>query len=330
MRIQLDALRDLVRRALRHYGYNEREIPILEDVLVYAQLRDNNQGVVKLIGRGMPRDANAGIVTAVRETKLSVLLDGQKNHGMVVLNQAVDVCIARAREHGFGIAGTFNTNTSTGAIGYFARRIADAGFIGMVFAGSPPTVSPHGSFEPIFGTNPLAMAVPTEGEPVVFDMTTAAMAWYGLVEASTAGRSIPADVAYDSEGNPTTDPAAAMKGAIRPFDRGQRGSGLSLMIEILTGPLVAAAFAGAGDSWGNWGNLALAIDADLLVDRGQFRRAVSLLVAQVKAAKRLPGVDEILVPGERGDRLTRHRLETNEIEIDDALLHELRQVAGVA
>lgn len=42
---------------------------------------------------------------------------------------------------------------------------------------------------------------------------------FGLLEAKTAGKPIPGDVAYDKDGNPTTDPAAALQGAIRVFDR---------------------------------------------------------------------------------------------------------------
>jgi len=328
MKVKLTELRRVTEKAILHYGYNKEESEIILDVLLYAQLRGNNQGIVKLIGGGIPKDPQAGEIETVRETKLSALINGNWNHGMVVLKKAVDAVLERARQHGFGIVGTFNTNTSTGAIGYFARRLAEEDLVSFVFAGSPPIVCVHGSYEPIFGTNPVAIGLPSDGDPVVLDMATAAMAWYGLVEAKTAGRSIPNDVAYDNMGNLTTDPSQALEGAIRPFDRGYKGAGLSTIFEILTGPLVAASFAGIGEVRRNSGNLVFAIDPELLVDRSEFKESVSSLVQRVKRTKKLPGVDAIYVPGERGDNLTRGVLQSGEIDIEDNLYAELKRVVG--
>ena len=97
----------------------------------------------------------------------------------------------------------------------------------------------YGSFEPVFGTNPIAVAIPCSPSPVVLDMSTAAISYFGLVEAKTAGSKIASDMAYDAQGQPTDDPAAAIQGAIRSFDRSYKGSGLALVAEILAGPLVS-------------------------------------------------------------------------------------------
>ena len=328
MKVSIDELKDVTRKALLASGYDESEADIILDVLMYAQLRGNNQGIVKLIGAGMPKNPNAGQITIERETKLSALLNGDNNQGMVVVNHVVEMAIEKAREHGFGLVGTNNTASSTGAIGYWARKIADAGFIGWIFAGSPPTVATFNSYEPVFGTNPLAIALPSDDDPLVLDIATSAMAWFGLMEAKTAGKSIPGDVAYDNQGNLTTDPARALEGALRPFDRNYKGSGLGLMVEALTGPLVGAAFAGLGRAFENWGNLVFAIDPELLVDRATFKKQVSELVAAVKSKKKLPGVDDLLMPGERGDRVMKSVLEAGEIEVEDNLWAELRAKIG--
>jgi LDH2 family malate/lactate/ureidoglycolate dehydrogenase len=185
----------------------------------------------------------------------------------------------------------------------------------------------YGSFEPVFGTNPIAIAIPCQPSPVVLDMSTAAISYFGLVEAKTAGRKIPADMAYDDRGLPTDDPAAAIQGAIRSFDRSYKGSGLALMAEILAGPLAGAAFAGIGNSRKNWGHLLIAIDPGLLGDRDEFTANVAAMAAKIKSTKRLPGVDEIFVPGEREEQLARHCLESGEIEIEDNLLEGLRLAA---
>jgi L-2-hydroxycarboxylate dehydrogenase (NAD+) len=326
MRVQLTELVQAVEQALIYYGYDEKERNQISEILLYAQLRGNNQGIAKLIGNGMPKNPDAGTITVIRETPLSALIDGAQNAGMIVHAKATDLAVAKAKSAGFGIVGTRNTSTSTGAIGYYARKIADADCIGITFAGSPETVTMHGSYAPLFGTNPMAIGIPTSNTPIVFDMATSAMAFYGLVEAQAAKRAIPNDVAYDADGNVTEDPGAAMDGAILPFDRGYKGAGLSMIIEILTGPLVMAAFTGAGDSWTNWGNLVMAINPTLLVDLDQFKSDASILAKRVKNAKRLPGVDEIYTPGERGDRLRQAAQDTGELEIDEQLYYALCKI----
>ncbi|MEN6487876.1 MAG: Ldh family oxidoreductase [Smithella sp.] len=232
--------------------------------------------------------------------------------------------------HGFAIAGTFNTNTSSGAIGYYASRLARRGLIGFTFGRSPERVAVYGSFEPVFGTNPLAIAIPTENDPIVLDMSTAATSYFGLVEAVTAGRDIPSDFAYDAQGMPTTDPQKAIAGAIRSFDRSYKGSGLALIAEILAGPLVGAAFCGIGNSKGNWGHLIFAIDPEILIDRNELIENVSAIVRKVKSTKKLQEVEEIFVPGEKENRMARERRETGLIDVEDNLLAALRKVSADA
>ena len=246
--------------------------------------------------------------------------------GMIAMKLALQKAIAKAREHGFGIAGTYNTYSSTGALGYYATEIAKQGLIGFAFAGSPPTVAPYGSNEALYGTNPLAIGVPADPEPVTLDMATAALAYYGLIEAKTAGKQLPEGVAYDKGGNPTTDPGAAMSGAIKGFD-GYKGSGLGFIVTAFTGPLVGAAFAGVGER-GDWGNLVMAIDPELLVDKNEFKKQVTTLAQKVKATRKLPEVNEILLPSERGNNLTRERLASGQIEIEENLYHALKKAAG--
>jgi len=329
MKLSISELADLTTRAVAGYGYNEAETRAIREILLYAQLRGNNQGVVKLIGKGIPRDPAAGEILIEKETPLSARINGNRNHAMVVVRKALEVVAEKAGKSGFAIAGTFNTNTSSGAIGYVASELAGRGLIGFVFGRSPERVAMHGSYEPVFGTNPLAIGIPADPDPIVLDMSTAATSYFGLVEAMTAGREIPDDMAYDAEGESTTNPAEAVKGAIRSFDRGFKGSALAMIGEILAGPLVGAAFCGLGDSKGNWGHLIFAIDPDLLGDRGEFAANVAAIIEKVKSTRRLPGVAEILVPGERGSRTARACLESGEIEIEENLLAELRTVAGV-
>jgi L-2-hydroxycarboxylate dehydrogenase (NAD+) len=326
MNVQIDELKRVTLQVLARAGYPPDESETILNVLMYAQLRGNNQGIVKLIGAGMPRDKARKPIAVIKDTKLSALLDGGHNSGMVVVSHAMKIAIQKAGEHGIGIVGTNNTNSSTGAIGYYASQIAQAGYIGLVFSGSGEYMAMYGSYEPIFGTNPLAFGIPTNDKPIVFDMATAAIARFGIVEAKTAGRSIPEGVAYDKNGQITTDPAAALGGAIRAFG-GYKGAALALLVEVLTHPLVST----TQDKYGHksdWGNLLIAIDPELLVDGDTFTERTSNLVQRLKDAQRLPGIDEILIPGERGDRFMEAVMQAGSIEVEDQLWVALQQAAN--
>ena len=328
MKISIDELKDLTTKALKSYGYNNEEISGISDILLYAQLRGNNQGVVKLIGPGIPKSPDAGKIVVEKETGVSAKINGNKNHAMVVVKKGLDILLEKVEKNGLGIVGTYNTNTSSGAIGYLASEIAKKKMIGLVFASSPERVAAYGSYEPVFGTNPVAVGIPASPDNIVLDMSTAAISFYGLVEAKTAGKSIPSDVAYDSEGKPAMSPQDAIKGAIRSFDRSYKGSSLAMIGEILAGPLVGAAFSGIGDSKGNWGHLMIAIDPEILGSRDEFAENVTRLIKKVKSSKKLDGVTQIFAPGERGAAMMKQSLKDGEIEIEENLLKELRAVGA--
>ena len=300
---------------------------IILEIIWYAQLRGNNQNIIKLLGDGMPANPDAADIRLIKDKTLSALLDGGWRQGMVVMRQGCDIAIEKARAHGFGIVGIRNTNSPTGAIGYYARQMADAGLLGFAFSGAPELMAMHGSYEAFLGTNPLAIGIPTADQPIVLDMATAAIAWYGVVLANAEGATIPDGVAYDAQGNLTTDPALALAGAIKAFG-GYKGAALALIVEILTRPLVGASYDSDGKKH-DWGDLLFAIDPTLLADDlAEFQSGVSDLMARVKSLKRLPGVAEILVPGERGDRHQQAVMAAGEMDIDERVWRELQAVAS--
>lgn len=327
MRVPIEDLRAVTRRAILAQGHSAEDAEIILEIILYAQLRDNNQSVIKLLGAGLPADPAADEIRTIKDTKLSALVDGGWNQGMVVLSRATDIAVEKAQAQGFGIVGTRRSNSATGAIGYFARRLAEAGLIGFVCSGSMELMAMHGSYEAFLGTNPIAIGIPTAGAPIVFDMATASIAWYGILLANAEGESIPEGVAYDSEGRLTSDPAAALKGAIKAFG-GYKGAALALIVETLTRPLVGAIRNDDGTKR-DWGNLVFAIAPELLAeDLESFRAGVSDLMARVKKLKRLPGVDEILIPGERGDKYYERVAAEGAVELDAGIWQELKAVAA--
>ncbi len=321
MKIKIDELRNKIEKVLSSTNYSQEQAKAISEVLLYAELTGKNtQGILKLSGtepiQGIKPEYEPKIV---KETKLSALIDGGGNPGILVSHLATKMAIEKCKEFGFGIVGTRNTFSSTGAIGFYAGEMTKNGFIGIVMAGSPGAVAPFGGMDPVFGTNPVTFGFPTEEWPIIFDMATSAITWYGLVRAKALGQKIPDGVAIDHEGNITTDPEEAMKGAILPFDKNYKGSGLSLMVEVFTGPLVGAAFADL-EGKGDWGNIFMAIDPELLVGREEFKKQNTELIRKIKASRKAKGADIIHIPGWKAFQTKEQHEKEGEIEIEEELL----------
>ncbi|MBU0576666.1 Ldh family oxidoreductase [Patescibacteria group bacterium] len=328
MKIKLTELEELSKKALKKYGYTEQESEVILDMLMYAQLRGNNQGIVKLIGRGIPKHEKAKTPTIEKETPTTALINANLTMEAIAMDQAVEMVIKKAKLMGIAIVGTHNGAGSSGAIGYWSRKVADAGLIGITMSSYPiGSVPPHGSYEPLFCTNPIAWGIPTKDEPIVLDMASASIAYYGLVEAKTEGRKLLAKLGYDKNGNETNDPGEIMEGATKPFDHGFKGAGLAMMVQIIGGALVGADFLNGSD---NDGNVIIAINPESLAGTDRFFNEVTKMIRATKGAKRLEGVNEIFVPGERGDKTRAEILKSGEIEVGDNLYSELRKVASQA
>ncbi|MCA9380702.1 Ldh family oxidoreductase [Candidatus Dojkabacteria bacterium] len=324
MKVKVSELEKTTLAAVKKYGYTDTEAEIIKNILMYAQLRGNNQGVVKLIGNGIPRIETGKEPTIDKETKVSALLNGNYTHAMVVMDKLVDIAIEKANDIGVGIAGNHDTSESTGALGYYVNKIAEQGLIGIAFASAPfQLVAPYGSNEARFCTNPMAYGIPTKSDPIILDMAMSSMTYYGLIEAKTAGKSIPDEIGYNSKGENTNDPSEVMSGALRAFG-GHKGSGLALVVQILAGAFVKAdSFDNDSD---NAGNLVIAIDPEIFLSKKDFTESVSEIIEKVKSARKVDGVSEIFIPGERGNNFKNEVEKPGEIEIEDNLWKALQEV----
>lgn len=323
MKITVNELKSLTEKSLKKQGFSPSETKVISNILLYAQLRGNNQGVVKLIGSGIPKRSGNKPPKIVKETPVSALYDGRKTHAMLVMDMMTDTAISKAKKSGVGIAGNFNTDESTGALGYYAKKIADQGLIGIAFASAPfQATAPFGSTEARFCTNPMAYGIPTKTSPIILDMSTSAMAYYGLIEAKTANRKVVKGIGFDSKGKETTSPAEIMSGAIRAFG-GHKGSGLALVVQILAGALVRAdSFDNDSD---NAGNLVVAIDPSILTPKQTFVNEVSSIVKRVKSARKEKDTTEIFIPGERGDNFYDKVVKSGKIDVEKNLYKELKK-----
>ena len=323
MKIPITDLRQKIIATLKQ-NFTEVQANRIADYLLWAEMSSiKTQGIIKLTGTTpLQKVVPKHDITIERDTKLSQLIDAGAYPAPLVSQQATDTVIQKAKEHGFGIVAVHNLFSSNGAQAFYVERIAKANLIGIALARVPGSFAPFDSIDPLFGTNPIGFAFPTKDEPIVFDMATSAMTWYGLVLAKAHGEQIPENMAIDRDGNPTTDPSEAMDGALLPFDRGYKGSGIGMVVEILGGPLASAAYCSYKDE-DSWGSLFMAIDPELLVDIEQFKANCSDLIATVKTSRKKSGINKIRMPGERARTAREEAEKSGMVDVDEVILREL-------
>lgn len=171
------------------------------------------------------------VVTRVKSAAVEV--DARLGFAQPAFAKGLPTALEAANEAGICAFAVRHSHTCT-SLGYFTEQIAEAGYVGLGFTNASAVVSPPGGNKAVLGTNPMAMAVPAQGGGIQFqfDQSTSAVALGKITMAASAGEAIPLGWAVDADGNPTTDPNAALKGSLVSTG-GYKGWGLGLMVEML-------------------------------------------------------------------------------------------------
>jgi len=312
--VAADAADAFVRALLAAHNVPAEDAAIIAHCLVSADLRGvDTHGICRLPGY-LDR-VRRGLINArpnlapKRVTPVAATLDGQDAFGFVVGMCAIKEAIAMAREFGIGLVSA-RRSTHFGMAASYVMPAIDAGFIAFVFSNASPAMPPWGGKDGLLGTNPFAVGAPGgKLAPFLLDMSPAVAARGKIRRAERRGESIPLGYALDADGRPTTDPKAALGGVVLPIG-GYKGSGLSMLMDILGGVISGAAFAGgvadqykAYDRPQDVGHFFLALRPDLFVPEADYRARMDTLVERVRDCPKAEGFDEILMPGEPEARL---------------------------
>ena len=237
-------------------------------------------------------------------TAAVLLVDGRRGLGPPTAFRAVDALANRVATTGIAVAAIREAN-HLGMLAPYVERLAAAGLIGLGLTTSEALVHPWGGTQAMVGTNPVAIAVPTAGEPVVLDMATGQISMGKVLDFAARGVPLPSGVAVDENGQPTTDARAAACGAISPFG-GAKGYALSVALEALVGVLTRTSF--GRDIHGTLDATELCTKGDLFVaiDPAAFgaseTTALDTYLNQLRESAPAPGHDGISVPGDRARR----------------------------
>ncbi|MFK7854229.1 MAG: Ldh family oxidoreductase [Granulosicoccus sp.] len=309
--IPLDQLQQFAKSLLLKGGFSEQHATDTANVLTWADARGSASHGVLRIPRYVEMVESGEINTAATLSKeLSdnaiAVLNANKMPGASAMLACMEEAINIANQYAIGWCSIKNI-THAGAVGYYALKAAERGMVGVVMSASKPLMAYHGARASGLSTNPISVAVPKANNPLLLDMSTSTVALGKILHAKDAQKEIPLDWGIDSTGSPTTD--ATKVETLTPLG-GPKGSGLSLMIEILasvliSNPVISEALAGKKSTMNG---LALVLDIKRFTDPEVFARQINELVSSLYQLPKAQGTESILMPGERGFELAKVRL----------------------
>lgn len=242
VRLTLDEVRMLARRVLLGAGLSRDHAEAVAETMVAGE-RDGctSHGIYRLLVAA--NSIARGVVVTDAEPVVSeparalVKVDGGGGFAQLAFERGRGLLADKARRYGIA-ALALNNVVHFAALWPEVEALASEGMVALAFTPSHAWVAPAGGTEPVFGTNPIAFGWPRPGaDPFVFDFATSAVARGEIELHRRAGKAVPDDWGYDADGQPTTDAAAVLNGAMRTFG-GHKGSALAAMVELLAGPLI--------------------------------------------------------------------------------------------
>jgi uncharacterized oxidoreductase len=337
--VQAGALTRAVEAIVAAGGSEAREARRVAENLVAANLLGHDSHGVGMIPRYVDALLEGGL-SVNQHPKVQVdagallALDGCQGYGQVIGYEAMEMAIARARQHGACVM-TLGRSHHLGRIGQWGEQAVAQGLISLHFVNviSRAIVAPYGGADARFGTNPVCIAIPLPGEaPFVLDMATSAVAQGKVRVAHNKGEKVSPEWLLDDRGNPT---AEARFGVVEPFGALRtfglhKGYGLALACELLGGALTG------GGTWHSddksrrrvWnGMLSILIDPARLDKAPVFAEETKQFLASLRKSPKAPGFDRVRIAGEP-ERETRARRERDGVPVDDTTWKELLAAAA--
>lgn len=311
-------------------GVPPADAAIVADCLVMANLSGvDSHGVIRL-AHYVQRLENGTIkaqpqLTFTQTAPAMGILDGGEGLGHVVAYHATTHALALAAEAGTGMVAIGNSS-HFGMAGFYVLRMIEQGFAGISMTATDRMLVPFGARKAFFGTNPICFGFPTDGIPLVLDMSTTGVAYGKVALAAVEGRTIPDTWALDADGNPTTDPKAVA--GLHPA-AGYKGSGLAMVIDIFCslfagmpwGPHINRMY-GEMDAPRHLGHFLMAIDVNRFIGLAHFKEQLGAMLQELTALEPAAGFDQVYFPGQiEGMKRAQRRAEG--IPIEPGLADEL-------
>ncbi len=329
IRLTLGQALALAEDTLRRHGFSEPHVRTVAATVVAGEGDAcASHGLYRLLGCIGSLKAGKVVADAVPEVvdwaAAVVKVDGHGGFAPLAFQAGLPLLVEKARCQGIALL-AINRCVHFSALWAEIEPLTAQGLVAFACTPSHAWVAPSGGSRPLFGTNPIAFGWPRAGKsPFVFDFATSAVARGEIELHRRAGKSIPLGWGIDHRGQPTTDAAAALSGAMLTFG-GHKGSALAAMVELLAGPLIgdmtsveSLAFDAGSKSSPYGGELIIAIDPLRLLGAAveqHLQRAEALFEGMLEQGARLPSQRRFEA---------RERSKTEGVQIPKALYEDIQ------
>ncbi|AVD95370.1 Ldh family oxidoreductase [Pseudomonas sp. SWI36] len=335
----VQALTTFVEQLFMKAGADVDVAQVVTRVLLEGELLGHRTHGLNLVSRyidGMLSGqvkASAQALEQVADSGVSSLFDGHYVLGPYCVSRALDCAAAGATKQGIGIA-VVRRAAHIGCLAAYLKPYTDQGLLAMVYSSDPSVglVCAHGGIDPVYTPNPIAAGIPTQGEPILLDVSMSTVT-LGLVgQCRDAGRRLPHPVLVSNDGQLSDDPGdffTRPQGSILPLGGqafGHKGFALALLVEALTSGLAGHGRKDAPDQWGASAT-ALVIDPRMFGGLEAFLDETSFLGGLVLASRPLDPERPVRLPGQAGLALRRQALEQG-VSLSPQLIADLERVAG--
>jgi uncharacterized oxidoreductase len=273
----------------------------------------------------------------VQDGPATALVDGKRGFGQIVARRGMEVAMAKAAAIGVAAVGVHNSN-HIGRLADYTEMALERDMLALLAVnagGAGQRMAPWGGRAPRLSTNPFAFACPTgSAVPISFDVATTVAAEGKVRLKRNRKEQAPPGWLIDADGKPTTDPNALYgtpEGTILPVG-GHKGYSLALMVEVLGGIMARAGHSRENPGPVMNGIFMVVVDIARFVSPQNFRSETDDLIRYLKTSPLVPGVSEIMYPGEPEARSEAERLQRG-IFVEDETWGQIVQVArdlGVA
>ncbi len=298
---------ELITKIFINHKLNKKHAIICAEALVNAELVDApSHGLSRLkmyCDRINKKLINPKPKIKIKKISQSIThIDANNSIGFVAADIGIKEAVKNAKKTGFGLVGIKNSG-HYGLSGYYAEQAVKKNLTALVFTNAPPAIAPHGALKTLFGTNPICFGTPTSSKiPFILDSSVSMINRGKIRVAARTGKKIPAGVALDKFGNPTTSAKKALEGVQLPI-ASFRGSGFAWMVDILSGVLTGGNHGGRvkdpfDDFTGpqNIGHLFIVMKSNIFVRN--YNQRIKENIKRIKRLPKIKGVKEILYPGQ--------------------------------
>ncbi len=322
MKIKINKLKIMTDRILSGLNVPQKDKDLIFECFLDAEIRGKcTHGFLRFPGTVKLLRKFSGVVPLPQIIKKSVNMlhiDGNGTAGLIAAKTACDELL-KIHSQPIVIASVSNYFATTGALGYYARFLAEHNKISIIFTNTKSAVAPYGGIKPVMGTNPLAVGIPNGDNPIISDLSTSAIAYSDILIARQEGLKLPDDVLIDSEGKPTNDPNDLTSGCLLPL-AGHKGYALGLAAEILAGVFIGAK--SGNEVPGSEGMLIIAIDSNAFISKEQYDRNLDSFISEIVNSQTAEGFARVRLPGDNASVP-----ETDEfVEIKDYAYKDIEQL----